>query len=83
MPTFTLFQVIPSIKTPSYATGDKQEIFPIFKGEIKNASFSGTNKLCWAFRELIGKLFFLRGKQKHLSSQANQVMILCYEILFL
>lgn len=62
MPAFTLIQVIPSVKTPSYATGDEQEMFPIFKNVIKNMSFSGTNKLCWAFRELIGKLFFFHEK---------------------
>lgn len=62
MPAFTLFQVIPSVKIPSYTTGDEQEIFPVFKNVIKNVSFSGTNKLCWAFGELIGKLFFFHGK---------------------
>lgn len=80
MTTFKLFHVMPAVKTPSQATQDtRKEIFPVFK----NVSFSGINRHCWAFRELIWKLFFFHGKQKHLSSQANQAMILHYEILFL
>lgn len=59
-----------------------KQMFPVFKNVIKNVSFSGTNTLCWAFRELIWKLFFFHENQKYLSSQANQAMILCYEILF-
>lgn len=39
-----------------------KQIFPIFNNVIKNVSISGTDKLRWALRELIRKIFFFHGK---------------------